>query len=124
MLAGVFKFFGDLLTFVGPLCIARIITYVEEMRAENGEPRTLPQVSISQSRELYHRYVLKGLFTPNESEHECGNELFHSYLPFFYFKFDFELVGNLVFPRSVSLNVTIPQSLMILSEKECDVTDM
>ena len=29
-----------------------------------------------------------------------------------------------MFPRSVSLFVNIPQSLTILSDRECDVTDM
>ena len=44
VLAGVFKLFGDLLTFVGPLCISRIITYVETTRAESGEIKQLPEV--------------------------------------------------------------------------------
>ena len=114
MLAGVFKFFGDLLTFVGPLCIARIITYVEEMRAENGEPRTLPQVRVC-IKACSHRTKANTNVETNFFIHICH---------FFYFKFDFELVGTLVFPRSVSLFVNIPQSLTILSDRECDVTDM
>ena len=82
---------------------------------ESGERRAANSTSGMCVKACSHRAKANANVETNFFIHICH---------FFYFKFDFELVGTLVFPRSVSLFVNIPQSLTILSDRECDVTDM
>ena len=48
--AGFCKLLGDMLAFLGPLCISRIIHYVEETSASVGQPtaslKPLPRVGV------------------------------------------------------------------------------
>ena len=82
---------------------------------ESGERRAANSTSGMCVKACSHRAKANANVETNFFIHICH---------FFYFKFDFELAGTLGFPRSVALNVNIPKSLMILNDREYDVTDM